>query len=63
MAKTNLATRGLNLPAYDYLINTYNGSQQLVTTTYKIGGSGGTTVATLTYTYDGNGNVETVTKS
>lgn len=62
MAKTNLSTPGLNLPAYDYVSNTYVGAN-LTETEYRIGGATGIVVATLTFTYDGNGNVLTVTKS
>lgn len=59
---TTLSTRGLNIPAYDYISNTYAGSN-LASTEYRIGGATGTVVAVLTYTYDGSGNVLTVTKS
>ena len=44
-----LTTSGMSLPAYDYM-----GVSQTDTTdiyTYKTGGSGGTTVATMTITY------------
>lgn len=60
---TTLATRGMNIPAHDYIENTYNGSNQLILVTYKIGGASGTTVATQALTYDGSGNVATVTKT
>lgn len=60
---------GFNIPPYDYISNTYYGSTNNVhVATYKSGGSGGTTVATLTFTYVGSGDadddkVATVTKS
>jgi hypothetical protein len=53
---------GLSIPAHDYISNTYTGSN-LTQTVFKRGGSGGTTVATLTMTYDGSGNLLTVTRS
>jgi len=56
----------LNIPDYDYFINTYvasgNGAGQLETTTYKTGGAGGTTVATVTLTYDSSDRLLTMTK-
>jgi hypothetical protein len=51
---------------YDYLgvTNTViNGLTLPATVLYKTGGSGGTTVATLTLTYDGLGNFLTVTRT
>lgn len=59
---TTLATRGLNLPAYDYVFNTYT-LGNLTQTVYRRGGATGEIVATLDYTYDGSGNVLTITKS
>lgn len=53
---------GLGIPPHDYLINTYTGSN-LTETVYKRGGASGTVVATLTMTYDGSGNLLTVTRS
>lgn len=60
---------GIQLPASDYVAYTYYGStNNIETATYKVGGSGGTTVATLTYTYVNGGaadddNIASVTKS
>ncbi len=57
------------IPAYDYASFTYvsggaSNDDNIATQVFKTGGSGGTTVATLTYTYWGNtNNVETITKS
>lgn len=48
----------------DYLIQSNpdaNGNYQTIV--YKIGGSSGTTVATINLTFDGNNNVVTYTKS
>ena len=64
MGGTTLATRGLNIPAHDYVALSpaaapTDGSQ---TVTYKQGGSGGTTVATLTLVYSG-GDLASVTRS
>ena len=52
---------GLDIPAHDYIAMTYTGSD-LTGVVYKTGGSGGTTVATLTLTYTG-GNLTSVAKS
>ena len=53
---------GLSIPEHDYIALTYTGSN-LTGVVYKTGGSGGTTVATLTLAYDGNDNLTSVTKS
>lgn len=47
---------------FDYIALSPTGTNP-TTIVYKTGGSGGTTVATLTLTYDGNNNVQTVTRS
>lgn len=52
---------GLEIPDHDYIALGYTGSD-LTSVTYKTGGSGGTTVATLTLAYSG-GNLVSVTKS
>ena len=53
--------------AHDYLAVTYvaagNGIGEISTVTYKTGGSGGTTVATLTLTYDASNRLASVTKA
>lgn len=56
------AIPGFAIPEHDYVAMTYSGSN-LTTVTYKQGGASGTTVTTLTLTYDGSGNVLTITKS
>lgn len=48
---------------FDYIALGYDGSGNLTGVTYKLGGSGGTTVATLTLAYDGSGNLTSVTRS
>lgn len=48
--------------AFDYVALSPTGTNP-TTIVYKTGGSGGTTVATLTLTYDGNNNVQTVTRT
>ena len=53
---------GLAIPQHDYIEMTYTGSN-LTGVVYKTGGSGGTTLATLTLAYDGSGNLTSVTKS
>lgn len=53
---------GLSIPTHDYISMSYTGSN-LTGVVYKIGGSGGATVATLTLTYDGSNNLTSVTKS
>ena len=53
---------GLEVPAHDYIDLSYTGSN-LTGVVYKDGGSGGTTVATLTLAYDGSNNLTSITKS
>ena len=53
---------GLSIPEHDYIALSYTGAN-LTGVVYKDGGSGGTTVATLTLAYDGNDNLTSVTKS
>ena len=49
-------TGGFSIPANDYQAFTYYGSTNNVhTQVFKSGGSGGTTVATLTFAYTGGG--------
>ena len=53
---------GLEIPTHDYIGNTYTGNN-LTGVVFKRGGASGTTVATLTMTYDGSNNLLTVTRS
>jgi hypothetical protein len=57
-----VARDGLEIPTHDYIANTYTGSN-LTKVEFKRGGSGGKLVATLDMTYDGSGNLLTVTRS
>jgi hypothetical protein len=52
---------GLEIPEHDYIALSYTGND-LTGVTYKTGGSGGTTVATLTLAYS-DGKLASVTKS
>lgn len=52
---------GLDIPEHDYISLGYTGSN-LTSVVYKTGGSGGTTVATLTLAYSGS-DLTSVTKS
>ena len=45
---------------YDYIGYSYTGSN-ITTITYKLGGSGGTTVMTKTLAYDGSDNITSIT--
>lgn len=55
------AVPGLDIPAHDHISLSYTGAD-LTGVVYKTGGSGGTTVATLTLAYT-SGNLTSVTKS
>lgn len=48
--------------SYDYVSLSYTGSN-LTGVVFKTGGSGGTTISTLTLAYDGSDNLTSVTKS
>ena len=52
---------GFQIPVYDYISLGYTGAD-LTTVVYKTGGSGGTTVATLTLAYTSH-ILQSVTKS
>jgi hypothetical protein len=59
---TNVA--GFNIPTYDYKkLNYSTTTNNLTSVNYKVGGSSGTTVATITYTYDSNSNITSAAKS
>ena len=53
---------GMKIPVHDYISMSYTNSN-LTGVIYKIGGSSGTTVATLTLAYDGSNNLTSVTRS
>jgi hypothetical protein len=54
--------QGLLVPAHDYVSLSYTGTN-VTGITYKEGGSGGITVATLALTYDESNNLLTITRS
>jgi len=54
--------QGWDIPIHDYRALGYT-SGNLTSVTYKTGGAGGTTVATLTLGYDGSGNLVSLTKT
>jgi len=58
---------GFEIPAHDYRALTYvasgNGVGEIETITYKMGGSGGTIVATLTLAYNVNNKISSITKT
>lgn len=62
-----LLLSGLVPEEYDYISLTYvaagNGIGEIETVTYKLGGSGGTTVATLTLGYDSSNRLTSVTQA
>lgn len=59
----NQISEGLSIPEHDYIsLSSYSGVNP-GTVVFKNGGASGQTVATLTLTYDGNGNLTSVTKS
>jgi hypothetical protein len=55
--------QGLDIPTHDCIVNTYDASNNLLTATYKRGGTSGKVVAVLTMTYDTNNNMLTVVRS
>lgn len=54
---------GLEIPTHDYIVNTYDDANNMLTSTFKRGGASGKVVATLTMTYDEHNNLLTVTRS
>jgi hypothetical protein len=57
-----LSIPGLAIPEHDYVAMTYTGTN-MTGVVYRQGGASGTVVTTLALTYDGSGNVLTITKS
>lgn len=53
----------MGIPAYDYLENVYDGNNNLVTATYKLGGNTANVVCELQMTYDANNNLLTLTRT
>ena len=60
---TGTFSSGLSLPSWDYMSLAQNATQDIYT--FKTGGSGGTTVATVTITFTdaGKGTISTVAKT
>ena len=58
----NSLDTGLGIGPHDYVVHTYDGSDNLTASTYYRGGQqdSGEQIATVNYTYDGNGNVITI---
>lgn len=54
--------RSFSIPTHDYLAASYTGDN-LTTLVFKNGGANGSTAATLSLTYDANGNLSTITKT
>jgi len=58
---------GFTVTGYDYIALTYvaagNGVGEVETVTFKTGGSGGTTIATLTLAYNASNEISSVTKT
>lgn len=52
----------VDLPPYDHIAMSYTDGN-LTGVVYRVGGSGGTAVATMTLAYDANGNLTSVTRS
>ena len=64
LAFSNKSAGSLVPEAFDYQAITYVGvTTDISTVVYKTGGSGGTTVATLTMGYDGSNRLTSVTRS
>lgn len=57
-----LVLTGLVPPGYDYIALSYT-SANLTGVEYKVGGSTGTIIATLTIAYDGSDNITSITKT
>jgi hypothetical protein len=53
---------GLEIPEHDHIALSHTGDN-LTGVVYKTGGSGGTTVATLTLAYDGSDKLTSVTRT
>lgn len=59
----NYIANPMGIPAYDYIANTYDVSDNLTQVVYRLGGSSGTIVATIAMTYDGSNNLLTVERT
>lgn len=54
----------MGVPPHDHLVNTYDGSNNLTNVKYYRGGkqANGKLIAEINLTYDGAGNIQTVTR-
>jgi hypothetical protein len=60
----NYIANGLGIPAHDFIENTYEPStNNLLAVEYKLGGSSGSVVARLDFSYDSAGNLITVERT
>ena len=59
----NYISNNMGIPAYDYISNTYDGSNNLLQVVYRLGGASGDIVATIVMTYDGSNNLLTVDRT
>ena len=62
-SRHNDVANPMGIPPHDYIVNTYDASNNLLTATYYRGGALGETVGKLVMTYDGNDNVLTVERT
>ena len=64
---TDILPVDFGITAYDYIALTYvaagNGAGEIETVVYKTGGSGGSTVATLTLVYNASNEISSITKT
>ena len=62
-----ISSASFNIPQHDYIALTYvaagSGVGEIETVVYKSGGSGGTTVATLTLAYNASNEISSITKT
>lgn len=61
--RDNDVANPMGIPPHDYIANTYDASNNILTATYYRGGVSGETVGKLVMTYDGNDNVLTVERT
>jgi len=58
---------GFTITGYDYIALTYvaagNGAGEIETATFKTGGAGGTTIATITLAYNASNEISSATKT
>ena len=62
-SSSNYIANGLGVPAHDHIANTYDGAGNLLRVEYRMGGASGEIVGVLDMTYDGSGQLLTITRS